>query len=327
MGGAANHHFTPDETIARPQCGRVKLIALSPMQKAQQIARTGMVVSALLAALKISIGLTAHSAAVTADGLESGADVFTSGLVLIGMTIALRPADENHPYGHGRVEILTGLLLGFMLFGVGLLISTNAWTGAGEIPVPPAAYAIWPLLISIGAKCWLVTLKFHTGKRLNSSALKADAANDAVDIASGLVAFSALSLTLKWPERFPRADRYGAFVVGLIVIATAIRVAYEASVHLMDTMPEDDAMEDIRRVAAGVPDVAGVEKCFARKTGLKYHVDLHLEVDPEITVRASHDIAQRVRERVCENLPWVADVLVHVEPAPDQKESSREARL
>ena len=91
----------------------------------------------LLAALKIGVGLAAHSAAVTADGFESAADVFTSGLVLVGMTIAARPADENHPYGHGRVEILTGLLLGFLLFGAGLLIAVHAWTGAGEVPMPP----------------------------------------------------------------------------------------------------------------------------------------------------------------------------------------------
>jgi cation diffusion facilitator family transporter len=275
-----------------------------------------MVVSGLLAALKIGVGLAAHSAAVTADGFESAADVFTSGLVLVGMTIASRPADENHPYGHGRVEILTGLFLGFFLFGAGVLIAVHAWTGAGETPVPPAAYAVWPLLVSIAAKSWLVTVKFRHGRRLDSSALKADAANDAVDILSGLVALSALMLTLKLPDRFPRADHYGAFVVGLIVITTAIRVAYEAGMHLMDTMPGDDAMEDIRLAAASVPDVIGVEKCFARKTGLKYHVDLHLEVDPGITVRASHEIAGRVREQVCQKLPWVADVLIHVEPSP-----------
>ncbi len=275
-----------------------------------------MFVSGLLAILKIGVGWMANSAAVMADGFESAADVFTSGLVLIGMTIAARPADENHPYGHGRVEILTGLLLGFVLFGAGMLIAVNAWIGAGATPVPPAAYAIWPLLVSIAAKAGLVTVKYRHGNRLGSSALKADAANDAVDIVSGMVALSALLLNVRYPERFPHADRYGAFVVGLIVIATAIRVAYEAAMHLMDTMPDDASMESIRREAAGVTDVLGVEKCFARKTGLKYHVDLHLEVDPEITVRASHDIAQRVRERVCEKLPWVADVLVHVEPAP-----------
>ncbi len=278
-----------------------------------------MLVSAVLAALKIGVGLTAHSAAVTADGFESAADVFTSGLVLVGMTIAARPADDNHPYGHGRVEILTGLLLGFMLFGAGLFIAVHAWTGAGEVPIPPAAYAVWPVLISIAAKACLVTVKYRHGRRLDSSALIADAANDAVDIVSGLVALSALLLTLRLPDRFPRADHYGAFIVGLIVIATAIRVAYEAGMHLMDTMPNHDAMEAIRSTAASVPDVVGIEKCFARKTGLKYHVDLHLEVDPEISVRASHDIAQRVRVRVCERLPWVADVLVHVEPAPGAK--------
>lgn len=286
------------------------------MLNARQIARTGIAVSAVLATLKISVGLAAHSAAVTADGFESAADIFTSSLVLIGMTLASRPPDENHPYGHGRVEILTGLLLGFFLFCAGVLIAVHAWTGAGVIPIPPARYALWPVLISIGAKLCMVTMKFRIGKRTGSSALRADAANDAVDIVSGLVALSALLLTVRLPDEFPRADHYGAFVVGLIVIATAIRVAYEAAMHLMDTMPDDAAMEDIRRAAESVHDVVGVEKCFARKTGLKYHVDLHLEVDPEITVRASHEIAGRVRERVCEELPWVADVLVHVEPAP-----------
>jgi cation diffusion facilitator family transporter len=286
------------------------------MQKATQIARTGMIVSGLLGALKIGVGLVGHSAAVTADGFESAADVFTSGMVLVGMTIAARPPDENHPYGHGRVEILTGLLLGFLLFGAGLIIALHAWTGAGNVETPPAAYAIWPVLISIGVKFAMVTYKRRAAQQYSSSALRADAANDAVDIVSGVVAMTALLLTLQYPNRYPRADQYGAFIVGAIVMATAVRVAYEAAMHLMDTMPDDIAMEDIRKAAVTVPDVVGVEKCFARKTGLKYHVDLHLEVDPDITVRASHDIAQRVRERVCELLPWVADVLVHVEPAP-----------
>jgi len=286
------------------------------MQKATQIARTGMVVSGLLGALKISVGLVGHSAAVTADGFESAADVFTSGMVLVGLKIAARPPDENHPYGHGRVEILTGLLLGFLLFGAGLIIALHAWTGADNVARPPASYALWPVLISIGVKFAMVTYKRRAAKEYSSSALRADAANDAVDIVSGVVAMTALLLTLEYPSRFPRADQYGAFIVATIVMATAVRVAYEAAMHLMDTMPDDIAVEDIRKAARTVPDVVGVEKCFARKTGLKYHVDLHLEVDPDITVRASHDIAQRVRERVCELLPWVADVLVHVEPAP-----------
>jgi cation diffusion facilitator family transporter len=286
------------------------------MERARQIAVLGMVVSALLAILKIVIGRMAHSASVQADGLESSADVFTAGLVLIGLKLAARPADENHPYGHGRVEILTGLLLGFILFCAGCLIAWHGLTGAADEQHTPAAFAVWPLLISIFAKFWLVLIKYRHGRQIGSSSLVADASNDGIDILSGVVALTALSLTLLNPGRFLRADHYGAFGVGLIVIVTSLRVMHETSAHLMDTMPDDRAMREIRETALGVQDVAGVEKCFARKTGLKYHVDLHLEVDPNISVRASHEIAQRVRDRIRQKLPWVADVLVHVEPRP-----------
>jgi len=283
--------------------------------RARRVAALGMVVSGALALMKIIVGYRAGSASVMADGFESAADVFASGLVLVGMIVAVRPADENHPYGHGRAETLSGLLIGFFLFAAGVLIAWHGITGASDATVP-AAYAIWPLVISILAKSGLAIAKYAHGRRIRSSSLLADAANDSIDVLSGLVALVALSLTLVNPARFARADHYGAFCVGLIVMFVAGRVVHEASSHLMDTMPEDDLMRSVRRVALSVPNVAGVEKCFARKTGLQYHVDLHLEVDPDITVRTSHEIAQRVRDRIREELDWVADVLVHVEPAP-----------
>jgi cation diffusion facilitator family transporter len=284
------------------------------MERARQLAILGMVVSGLLAILKITVGGFAHSAAVSADGFESATDVFTSGLVLVGLILAARPADENHPYGHGRVEILIGLLLGFILACAGGAIAWHGLTGAADEKQVPASYAVGPLIFSILAKFWLVLLKSRHGRQIGSSSLVADAANDGIDMLSGTVALGALSLALLNPTRFLRADHYGAFAVGLIVIATAARVMYESGMHLMDTMPDERSMSKIREVALSVYDVAGVEKCFARKTGFKYHVDLHLEVDPEITVRASHEIATRVRDKIRQQLPWVADVLVHVEP-------------
>jgi cation diffusion facilitator family transporter len=284
------------------------------MERARQIAILGMVVSALLAILKITVGWLAHSAAVSADGFESATDVFTSGLVLVGLIIAARPADENHPYGHGRVEILIGLLLGFILACAGVAIAWHGLTGAADEQIAPASYAVGPLIFSILAKFWLLLLKSRQGRQIGSSSLVADAANDGIDMLSGMVALGALSLALYDPTHFLRADHYGAFAVGLIVIATAARVMYESAMHLMDTMPDERSMLKIREVALSVRDVSGVEKCFARKTGFKYHVDLHLEVDPEITVRASHEIAARVRDTIRQQLPWVADVLVHVEP-------------
>jgi cation diffusion facilitator family transporter len=284
------------------------------MERARQLAILGMAVSGMLAILKISVGWFAHSAAVSADGFESATDVFTSGLVLVGLILAARPADENHPYGHGRVEILVGLLLGFILACAGSAIAWHGLTGSADEKQVPASYAVWPLIVSILAKSWLVFVKSRHGRQIGSASLVADAANDGIDILSGIVALGALSLTLFDPSRFLRADHYGAFAVGLIVIATAARVMYESAMQLMDTMPDERSMSRIREVALSVGDVAGVEKCFARKTGFKYHVDLHLEVDPDISVRASHEIATRVRDRIRQQLPWVADVLIHVEP-------------
>jgi cation diffusion facilitator family transporter len=290
------------------------------MRIGQKVALAGMIVSGTLAVVKIVTGLMAGSTSVVADGLESAGDVFASGLVFLGLTVAAKPADWNHPYGHGRAETITGLAVGLILLAAGFTISFHALQQVGHPHRPPAVYAIWPLIVSIGIKSVLGGVKFRIGKKIGSTALAADAWNDAVDIISGLAALAAVGLTLYDPERFLAADHYGGFAVGLIVIFTGIRVARDTGEQLMDTMPDDRMMRTIRDVARQVSGVEGVEKCFARKTGLQYHVDLHLEVDPDITVRSSHDIAERVRNRIRHDLDWVADVLVHVEPSPkDQR--------
>ena len=286
------------------------------MASGRRVAAIGMLVSGLLALIKIIAGLAGHSTAVVADGLESTADVFASGFVLLGLTLAATPPDADHPYGHGRVEILTGLLIGLILTAGGSLISYGSIMRVGQVQTMVAGFVIWPLLISLAAKASLATFKFRTGARLGSAALTADAWNDTMDTLSATAALTAVGLTLFDPGRFPDADQYGGFVVGLIVVFTGLRVSYDTAMQLIDTMPSERLMIQIRGVAASVPGVRGVEKCFARKTGLRYHVDLHLEVDPEMTVRHSHEIAQAVREHVKERLSWVADVLVHVEPAP-----------
>jgi cation diffusion facilitator family transporter len=286
------------------------------MRIGQKIALGGMIVSALLAIVKIVTGLMAGSTSVVADGLESAGDVLASGLVFLGLTLAAKPADWNHPYGHGRAETLTGFMVGVLLAAAGVGISIHAILNVGGIHRPPATYAIWPLMASICIKSALFGLKYRFGKKIGSAALAADAWNDAVDIISGAAALAAVGLTIHDPSRFLAADHYGGFAVGLIVIFTGMRVTRDTALQLMDTMPDPKLMQVIRDTAQKVPGVEGVEKCFARKTGLQYHVDLHLEVDPNITVRNSHDIAERVRERIRRDLSWVADVLVHVEPSP-----------
>lgn len=283
-------------------------------QHARRIAVTGIAVSGLLAVLKIVVGLQADSTAVVADGFESAADVISGGLVWFGLIIASRPADEDHPYGHGRFEILTGLAIGVLLFATGLSIS---WQSLQQVGVPspvPQSYALVALVISIAAKTYMSYAKIHYARRMRSEALLADGKNDMVDILSGTVALVAVTLTLSDPERFAEADHYGGIAVGVIVSFLGTQVVRETALHLMDTMPEDKKLQEIRRVALSVKGVEAVEKCYARKTGMQYHVDLHLQVDPHMTVRDSHEIAGTVKTTLRGRLDWVANVMVHVEP-------------
>jgi cation diffusion facilitator family transporter len=175
-------------------------------------------------------------------------------------------------------------------------------------------FAIWPMVASIILKSGLSVGKFTYGKRLESTALQADAWHDGIEIVSGLIALIALALTLYDPEHFASADHWGGFAVGLIVLLTAFHVVRDTSHDLMDSMPADERIKHIRRIALTVPGVAAVEKTYARKTGLQYHVELHLEVDPKMTVQDSHELATAARFLIREKLDWVADVIVHIEP-------------
>jgi len=273
-----------------------------------------MAVSGGLAVAKLIAGWLGGSASVVADGVESAGDVVASSIVLLGLTVAARPADKNHPYGHGRFETLTGLVTGLGLALVGAGIIWKSLEDIGLRHAPPALYAMYPVAASVVLKAVMAGLKLRVGRRIRSSAIVADAWNDTVDILSGSVALAAVGLARYDPQRYIAADHYGGAVIGVIVIVLGVRVVHETSLTLMDTMPDEEMMASIRAAALKVPGALDVEKCYARKTGLRYHVDLHLEVDPELTVRRSHDIAEQVRHRVKQDLPWVEDVLVHVEP-------------
>ncbi len=286
---------------------------MTPELAGRRIAITSMLVSAALAAAKITIGLHAASTATVSDGIESAGDVLASGLVLLGLIIAAKPPDAEHPYGHGRLETLSALAVGMLLAATGVLIAFESLHLSHDTG-HPQAYALWPLIASIVIKSIMSASKRHYGRKIQSSGLIADAWNDTVDILSGATALLGLGLSLLAPERFSAADRFGGSAVGVIVIFLGIRVVHDTVVQLMDTMPDPEAMDRIRITALTLPGVLGIEKCFARKTGLKWHVDMHLEVDPAMSVFESHEIATQVKEKIRSEVDWVADVLVHVEP-------------
>lgn len=286
------------------------------VRKARRVAVAGVVASAGLAAANLVIGSIDHSKAVFATGFEFAGDVIASSIVFLGLTVAVRPADADHPYGHGRVETLAAFVVGLGLVAGGVGICWNAIRGLGEVHPPPTGLAIGVLLVSIAVRSVMSTVKFRVGRRIGSAALVADAWNDAVDILSAATALTAVTLAVWDSARFLAADHYGGFLVGVFVVLMALRVVRDASLDLMDTMPGDELIDEVRSIAGRVDGVSGIDKVRARKTGLRYHVDIHIEVAPSMTVADSHLVAGRVRSRLREEIGPVADVLVHVEPSP-----------
>lgn len=283
--------------------------------RARRLTSVGIGVSAALACSNLAVGLLAHSTAVVATGVEFVGDVLASSIVLVGMGVAARPADDNHPYGHGRFETLSAFLVGAILCVGGVLICYQSARAVGVRHEPPGVSAVVVLVVAIVLRAVMSTVKFRLGRRLGSSALVADAWNDAVDIFSAVAALIAVALATYDPSRFLAADHYGGVIVGVVVVITGMRVLRDASLELVDTMPPAELTNQILHVARRVPGVDGIDKVFARKTGLQHHIDLHIEVAPTLTVAASHAIAGHVRATLRHELPWVADVLVHVEPS------------
>jgi cation diffusion facilitator family transporter len=281
----------------------------------RRIAIVSVSVGIVLAALKIFVGYEAHSTSVLSDGLEASGDVLCSAIVYLGLWLAGKPPDKEHPYGHGRYEALAGLAVGGVLLLAGAAIFWHGITSAAEHSYLPT-YAVYPLLAAVILKMILAAMKFRIGRQISSTSLEADAWHDITDLLSTGIALIAVGFTLLNPRRFGNADQIGGVLIGLIVMGLAIQVMHRTIDNLLDTMPEPAKLAEIRKQALRVHGALGIEKCFARRTGFRYHVDLHLEVDPDLTVRESHTIATRVRNEIKESLPWVADVLVHVEPSP-----------
>ena len=282
---------------------------------ARRVTLAGIGVSGILATSNIVVGWLAHSTSVVATGFEFAGDVLASSIVLIGMGIAARPADANHPYGHGKFETLSAFVVGVILSAAGAMISYESLHAIGAKHEPPGVAAAVALVAAIVLRGIMSSIKFRVGRRLRSAALVADAWNDAVDILSAVAALIAVGLATYNPTRFLAADHYGGFAVGIVVVITGLRVLRDTSLDLVDTMPDPELTGDVERVARSVVGVRGIDKVFARKTGLQYHVDLHVEVDPALTIAASHAIGGHVRATLKRELPWVADVLVHVEPS------------
>jgi cation diffusion facilitator family transporter len=254
-----------------------------------------------------------HSNAVFADGVESAGDCIASFVVLAGMGVAVLPADPGHPYGHGRAEQVAASTVATLMFasGAGLLVANAEALLAARSQEPPASYTLGAIAASIVLKLALSAYKLGTARRAGSAALRADAWNDAMDVLSGLAVLGGILAArngVLW------ADRAAALAVAVMILITAGHLYLSSGRGLLDEQAPGELLERLRGTALAVPGVTGVEKLLARRAGLHYFVDLHLEVPPEMPVREAHRIGHEVKRRLMEAQPEVADVLVHLEP-------------
>lgn len=275
----------------------------------------GVVANLCLAASKMAAGVFGHSHALIADAVESLADIFSSIVVWRGLVVAATPADDDHPYGHGKAEPLAAAIVSSMLLLAAVGI---ALTSIEEIFAPhegPAGFTLVVLLVVVVVKEGLFRFVLREGASVDSQAMRTDAWHHRSDAITSLAAGVGITVALVGGQDYAAADDVAAVVAAGIIGWNGWRLLRPALDELMDTSPNPAVTAEIRKLAAEVPGVAGVEKCLVRKMGFAYYVDMHVEVDPLITVRDGHAIAHQVKDVIRGHLPLVADVLVHVEPS------------
>lgn len=270
--------------------------------------------NASLAIVKGLAGFFGNSYALIADAIESTTDIFASFLVLFGIKYSNKPADDNHPYGHGRAEpLITFLVVGFLITSATII----AYESIQNIGTPHELPKSWTLYI-LGAiiiwKEYSFQLVMKRSKETNSSSLKADAWHHRSDAITSVAAFLGISIALYFGKGYESADDWAALFASGFILFNSYKIFRPALSEIMDEHMYDELVEEIRVVSLTVPGVLDTEKCFIRKAGMQYHVDLHARVEGTITVREGHDIAHDLKDTLRAKIPSLGHVLIHIEP-------------
>lgn len=267
-----------------------------------------------LALCKGIAGYFGNSYALIADAIESTTDVFSSILVLFGLKYSARPPDENHPYGHGKAEALvTFAVVGFLVISATVI----AYESIVHIQTPhktPEKFTLIVLAVIIVIKEVFYRFVSKKGTETNSTSLKADAWHHRSDAITSAMAFIGISVAIFMGPGYETADDWAALIASGMIIYNSWLIFRPALGEILDEHLYDDMIIQIRSIALTVAGVIDTEKCHVRKTGMTYFVDLHLTVNGTISVIEGHDIAHHLKDTIQQQLPEIADVLIHVEP-------------
>jgi cation diffusion facilitator family transporter len=286
------------------------------LQTGARVALLGLGINIVLASAKIVAGLVGHAYVLIADGIESALDVGGSIVIWGGLTFAARPPDQTHPYGHGKAEPIAAVVVALGVLAAAVIIAIQS---VREIFLPhhaPAPWTLAVLIVAVIVKETLYRYVIRFGRQVESTAVKTDAWHHRIDAMTSIAAFIGISLALIGGKAWQSADDWAALVACALIGWNGYRLARPAFFEIMDTAPRGKFIRSVSRIARSVPGVVEVEKCRGRKMGLDFYVDLHVGVDGNMSVHEGHEIAHRVKSAIQQSDSRVADVLVHIEPAP-----------
>lgn len=283
-------------------------------------------INGALAVVKLVTGMVGHSYALVADAIESLGDIFASAIVWGGLVLASKPADENHPYGHGKAEPLASLAVALMLIAAAVLIGYDA---ISEIRTPhqaPAPYTLVVLIIVVIVKESMYRYEMRVGRKAGSTAVIVDAWHHRSDALTSTAAGIGIAIAVIGGPGYEAADDWAALIACVVIILNGTKFARTAIHELMDTTPGTALIDEIQTAAVEIERAMFIEKVLVRKMGPMMYVDLHLEVDPAMSVYDAHETAHEVKDLIMARWPRIADVLVHVEPHSPENRSTGESR-
>ncbi|MGV0754337.1 cation diffusion facilitator family transporter [Empedobacter brevis] len=275
-----------------------------------------------LAIIKWLAGFFGNSFALIADAIESTTDIFSSVLVLLGIKYSKRPADDNHPYGHGRIEpLVTFIVVIFLVISATVIAHQSIINLRTPHELPEA----WTLFV-LGAIILWKEISYHVvnrrAKLLNSTSLKADAWHHRSDAITSVAAFIGISIALWFGKGYEYADDWAALFAAGFILYNCYHIFRPALGEIMDENLFEDMVSKVRELSLHVGGVMAIDKCYVRKIGMSFLIDIHAVVDPQLNVKQGHEIAHALKDYLILHMPEIANVFVHIEPFDENKAKS-----
>ena len=282
---------------------------------AMRVSCVSIAINVVLSVFKVGAGILAHSGAMISDGVHSASDVFSTLIVMAGITMASRKSDKEHPYGHERMECVAALLLSAVLFATGIAIGVSAvesiGSGQEKIRAVPGVLALGAAVISIVVKEWMFWYTRSAAKKINSGALMADAWHHRSDAMSSVGAFIGI---LGARLGFPILDPIASVAICVLIVKASVDIFRDAIDKMVDHSCDEATEESMREVIMGVKGVKGIDLLQTRLFGSKMYVDIEISADGEIPLNEAHDVAENVHHTIEKNFKDVKHCMVHVNP-------------